>query len=198
MHILRTINLTLLIFVFLAPCKLGHLTLEDYQIWSVKSALANEFLNLLFQVGTSHDAVVQVVLMLKYLGFFFTSFCICLVSGLPHSPGPQAWHPWRRGANHQVQARPHSVPRCRLRLWRKTDPPNVLPFSSVCRGWLERESRHGLQQGQNWFLISMLWWQQWKDYVKYVSRVTNHETCYLLPGTLLQKFFKFRTNIHPD
>ncbi|NWX88929.1 UBP32 hydrolase, partial [Nothoprocta ornata] len=30
--------------------KIGHLTLEDYQIWSVKSALANEFLNLLFQV----------------------------------------------------------------------------------------------------------------------------------------------------
>ncbi|XP_069471171.1 ubiquitin carboxyl-terminal hydrolase 32 isoform X2 [Ambystoma mexicanum] len=30
--------------------KTGHLTLEDYQIWSVKSALANEFLNLLFQV----------------------------------------------------------------------------------------------------------------------------------------------------
>ncbi|GAA6065942.1 ubiquitin carboxyl-terminal hydrolase 32 isoform X1 [Tachysurus ichikawai] len=28
----------------------GHLTLEDYQIWSVKSALASEFLNLLFQV----------------------------------------------------------------------------------------------------------------------------------------------------
>uniref|UniRef100_A0A8C7MPA9 Ubiquitin carboxyl-terminal hydrolase 32 n=1 Tax=Oncorhynchus kisutch TaxID=8019 RepID=A0A8C7MPA9_ONCKI len=28
----------------------GHLTLEDYQIWSVKSAFANEFLNLLFQV----------------------------------------------------------------------------------------------------------------------------------------------------
>uniref|UniRef100_A0A8C4EFH0 Ubiquitin carboxyl-terminal hydrolase 32 n=1 Tax=Dicentrarchus labrax TaxID=13489 RepID=A0A8C4EFH0_DICLA len=39
----------------------------------------------------------------------------------------------------------------------------------IIRGWLERESRHGLQQGQNWFLISMLWWQQWKDYVKYVS-----------------------------
>lgn len=32
------------------PSQLGHLTLEDYQIWSVKSALANEFLNLLFQV----------------------------------------------------------------------------------------------------------------------------------------------------
>lgn len=32
------------------PIQLGHLTLEDYQIWSVKSALANEFLNLLFQV----------------------------------------------------------------------------------------------------------------------------------------------------
>ncbi|XP_064831418.1 ubiquitin carboxyl-terminal hydrolase 32-like [Oncorhynchus masou masou] len=31
--------------------KLGHLTLEDYQIWSVKSALATEFLNLLFQVS---------------------------------------------------------------------------------------------------------------------------------------------------
>ncbi|XP_071030491.1 ubiquitin carboxyl-terminal hydrolase 32-like [Oncorhynchus clarkii lewisi] len=30
--------------------KQGHLTLEDYQIWSVKSAFANEFLNLLFQV----------------------------------------------------------------------------------------------------------------------------------------------------
>uniref|UniRef100_A0A8C6L5H3 Ubiquitin carboxyl-terminal hydrolase 32 n=1 Tax=Nothobranchius furzeri TaxID=105023 RepID=A0A8C6L5H3_NOTFU len=40
----------------------------------------------------------------------------------------------------------------------------------IIRGWLERESRHGLQQGQNWFLISMLWWQQWKDYVKYVSK----------------------------
>ena len=30
--------------------QLGHLTLEDYQMWSVKSALANEFLTLLFQV----------------------------------------------------------------------------------------------------------------------------------------------------
>lgn len=37
------------------------------------------------------------------------------------------------------------------------------------RGWLERESRHGLQPGQNWFLISSQWWQQWKDYVRYVS-----------------------------
>lgn len=35
---------------FLTVLQLGHLTLEDYQIWSVKSALANEFLNLLFQV----------------------------------------------------------------------------------------------------------------------------------------------------
>lgn len=42
-----------------------------------------------------------------------------------------------------------------------------------CRGWLERESRHGLQHGQNWFLISMLWWQQWKDYVKYVSQADS-------------------------
>ncbi|KAF0030345.1 hypothetical protein F2P81_017076 [Scophthalmus maximus] len=35
--------------------KLCHLTLEDYQIWSVKSALANEFLNLLFQ---EHKGIV--------------------------------------------------------------------------------------------------------------------------------------------
>ncbi|XP_069390215.1 ubiquitin carboxyl-terminal hydrolase 32 isoform X2 [Paralichthys olivaceus] len=86
--------------------KLGHLTLEDYQIWSVKSALANEFLNLLFQV-------CHIVLGLR-----------------PASPEEEG---------------------------------------QIIRGWLERESRHGLQQGQNWFLISMLWWQQWKDYVKYGS-----------------------------
>ncbi|KAK5929796.1 hypothetical protein CgunFtcFv8_011000 [Champsocephalus gunnari] len=84
--------------------KLGHLTLEDYQIWSVKSALANEFLNLLFQV-------CHIVLGLR-----------------PGSPEEEG---------------------------------------QIIRGWLERESRHGLQQSQNWFLISMLWWQQWKDYVKY-------------------------------
>uniref|UniRef100_A0A671VMQ8 Ubiquitin carboxyl-terminal hydrolase 32 n=1 Tax=Sparus aurata TaxID=8175 RepID=A0A671VMQ8_SPAAU len=88
--------------------KLGHLTLEDYQIWSVKSALANEFLNLLFQV-------CHIVLGLR--------------PGTPEEEG------------------------------------------QIIRGWLERESRHGLQQGQNWFLISMLWWQQWKDYVKYVNRL---------------------------
>uniref|UniRef100_A0A4W6CGZ8 Ubiquitin carboxyl-terminal hydrolase 32 n=1 Tax=Lates calcarifer TaxID=8187 RepID=A0A4W6CGZ8_LATCA len=87
--------------------KLGHLTLEDYQIWSVKSALANEFLNLLFQV-------CHIVLGLR-----------------PATPEEEG---------------------------------------QIIRGWLERESRHGLQQGQNWFLISMLWWQQWKDYVKYVSQ----------------------------
>uniref|UniRef100_A0A7N6BGZ7 Ubiquitin carboxyl-terminal hydrolase 32 n=1 Tax=Anabas testudineus TaxID=64144 RepID=A0A7N6BGZ7_ANATE len=84
--------------------KLGHLTLEDYQIWSVKSALANEFLNLLFQV-------CHIVLGLR-----------------PATPEEEG---------------------------------------QIIRGWLERESRHGLQQSQNWFLISMLWWQQWKDYVKY-------------------------------
>uniref|UniRef100_A0A8D0CY08 Ubiquitin carboxyl-terminal hydrolase 32 n=1 Tax=Sander lucioperca TaxID=283035 RepID=A0A8D0CY08_SANLU len=84
--------------------KLGHLTLEDYQIWSVKSALANEFLNLLFQV-------CHIVLGLR-----------------PGSPEEEG---------------------------------------QIIRGWLERESRHGLQQSHNWFLISMLWWQQWKDYVKY-------------------------------
>uniref|UniRef100_A0A8C7XDL0 ubiquitinyl hydrolase 1 n=1 Tax=Oryzias sinensis TaxID=183150 RepID=A0A8C7XDL0_9TELE len=83
-----------------------HLTLEDYQIWSVKSALANEFLNLLFQV-------CHIVLGLR-----------------PATPEEEG---------------------------------------QIIRGWLERESRHGLQQGQNWFLISTFWWQTWKDYAKYVS-----------------------------
>lgn len=41
--------------------QLGHLTLEDYQIWSVSSALANEFLNLLFQVGTRHTDVIMML-----------------------------------------------------------------------------------------------------------------------------------------
>uniref|UniRef100_A0A671RTB1 ubiquitinyl hydrolase 1 n=1 Tax=Sinocyclocheilus anshuiensis TaxID=1608454 RepID=A0A671RTB1_9TELE len=85
----------------------GHLTLEDYQIWSVKSALANEFLNLLFQV-------CHIVLGLR-----------------PATPEEE---------------------------------------SQIIRGWLERESRHGLQPGQNWFLISMQWWQQWKDYVRYDNK----------------------------
>lgn len=44
-------------------------------------------------------------------------------------------------------------------------------ISFVCRGWLERESRYGLQPGHNWFIISMQWWQQWKEYVKYVSKI---------------------------
>ncbi|XP_051534431.1 ubiquitin carboxyl-terminal hydrolase 32-like isoform X1 [Myxocyprinus asiaticus] len=84
--------------------KQGHLTLEDYQIWSVKSALANEFLNLLFQV-------CHIVLGLR-----------------PATPEEEG---------------------------------------QIIRGWLERESRHGLQPSQNWFLISRQWWQQWKDYVRY-------------------------------
>ncbi|XP_077167339.1 ubiquitin carboxyl-terminal hydrolase 32 isoform X2 [Paroedura picta] len=84
--------------------KLGHLTLEDYQIWSVKSALANEFLNLLFQV-------CHIVLGLR-----------------PATPEEEG---------------------------------------QIIRGWLERESRHGLQPGHNWFLIASQWWQQWKEYVKY-------------------------------
>ncbi|XP_051966292.1 ubiquitin carboxyl-terminal hydrolase 32-like isoform X2 [Xyrauchen texanus] len=84
--------------------KQGHLTLEDYQIWSVKSALANEFLNLLFQV-------CHIVLGLR-----------------PATPEEEC---------------------------------------QIIRGWLERESRHGLQPSQNWFLISGQWWQQWKDYVRY-------------------------------
>uniref|UniRef100_A0A4W5KPL9 DUSP domain-containing protein n=1 Tax=Hucho hucho TaxID=62062 RepID=A0A4W5KPL9_9TELE len=35
------------------------------------------------------------------------------------------------------------------------------------RGWLEREGRHGLQPGENRFLISSQWWTLWKDYVRY-------------------------------
>lgn len=53
--------------------------------------------------------------------------------------------------------------------------PFSLVYVGVClcasRGWLERESRHGLQPGQNWFLISMQWWKLWKDYVRYVSEM---------------------------
>ncbi|XP_017548184.2 ubiquitin carboxyl-terminal hydrolase 32-like [Pygocentrus nattereri] len=88
--------------------KKGHLTLEDYQIWSVQSALAAEFLNLLFQV-------CHIVLGLR-----------------PATPEEEG---------------------------------------QIIRGWLERESRHGLQPGDYWFLISTQWWQQWKDYVKYDSKM---------------------------
>uniref|UniRef100_A0A8C8D1C7 Ubiquitin carboxyl-terminal hydrolase 32 n=1 Tax=Oncorhynchus tshawytscha TaxID=74940 RepID=A0A8C8D1C7_ONCTS len=87
--------------------KQGHLTLEDYQIWSVKSAFANEFLNLLFQV-------CHIVLGLR-----------------PASPEEEG---------------------------------------QIIRGWLERASRHGLQPGDYWFLIAVPWWQQWRDYVKYVRK----------------------------
>uniref|UniRef100_A0AAZ3P3I0 Ubiquitin carboxyl-terminal hydrolase 32 n=1 Tax=Oncorhynchus tshawytscha TaxID=74940 RepID=A0AAZ3P3I0_ONCTS len=86
--------------------KLGHLTLEDYQIWSVNSALANEFLNLLFQV-------CHIVLGLR--------------------------------------------------------PATAEEEGQIIRGWLDREGRHGLHPGENWFLISSQWWTLWKDYVKYVS-----------------------------
>ncbi|XP_054650147.1 ubiquitin carboxyl-terminal hydrolase 32 isoform X2 [Dunckerocampus dactyliophorus] len=84
--------------------KLGCLTLEDYQIWSVANALATEFLNLLFQV-------CHIVLGLR-----------------PASPEEEG---------------------------------------QIIRGWLERENRRGLQHGHSWFLISTLWWQQWKDYTNY-------------------------------
>ncbi|XP_030648580.1 ubiquitin carboxyl-terminal hydrolase 32 [Chanos chanos] len=87
--------------------KLGHLTLEDYQIWSVQSALADEFLNLLFQV-------CHIVLGLR-----------------PATPEEEG---------------------------------------QIIRGWLERESRHGLQPGDYWFLIATQWWQQWKDYVKFDNK----------------------------
>uniref|UniRef100_A0A8C5LTF2 Ubiquitin carboxyl-terminal hydrolase 32 n=1 Tax=Leptobrachium leishanense TaxID=445787 RepID=A0A8C5LTF2_9ANUR len=99
--------------------KAGQLTLEDYQIWSVKSALANEFLNLLFQV-------CHIVLGLR-----------------PATPEEEG---------------------------------------QIIRGWLERESRYGLQLGHNWFLISMQWWQQWKEYVRYESKPVVIEPCPLLNG----------------
>uniref|UniRef100_H3BBL5 Ubiquitin carboxyl-terminal hydrolase 32 n=1 Tax=Latimeria chalumnae TaxID=7897 RepID=H3BBL5_LATCH len=101
--------------------KLGHLTLEDYQIWSVKSALANEFLNLLFQV--CH-----------------------IVLGL-------------RPATAEEEGQIIS-----------------------CRGWLERESRHGFQLNHNWFLISMQWWKQWKEYVRYDSRPVVVEPSSIMAG----------------
>uniref|UniRef100_S4RA38 Ubiquitin carboxyl-terminal hydrolase 32 n=1 Tax=Petromyzon marinus TaxID=7757 RepID=S4RA38_PETMA len=80
------------------------LSLEDYQIWSVTSTLAHEFLTLLFQV-------CHIVLGLR-----------------PASPGEEG---------------------------------------QIIRGWLEREHRQGFRPGQLWYLISMQWWQQWKDYVRY-------------------------------
>lgn len=79
--------------------QLGHLTLEDYQIWSVKSALANEFLNLLFQVSTPYTAAWTFVSVKIPC---FVHLCVCLHAGLPHSPRPQAWHSWGGGPNHQV------------------------------------------------------------------------------------------------
>ncbi|XP_072834635.2 ubiquitin carboxyl-terminal hydrolase 32 isoform X1 [Pogona vitticeps] len=99
--------------------KLGHLTLEDYQIWSVKSALANEFLNLLFQV-------CHIVLGLR-----------------PATPEEEG---------------------------------------QIIRGWLERESRYGLQPGHNWFLVAMPWWQQWKEYVKYDASPVVIEPSSVLHG----------------
>ncbi|XP_037227242.1 ubiquitin carboxyl-terminal hydrolase 32 isoform X4 [Falco biarmicus] len=102
--------------------KLGHLTLEDYQIWSVKSALANEFLNLLFQV-------CHIVLGLR-----------------PATPEEEG---------------------------------------QIIRGWLERESRYGLQPGHSWFLIAMPWWHQWKEYVKYDANPVVIEPSSVLSGDTL-------------
>ncbi|XP_067165562.1 ubiquitin carboxyl-terminal hydrolase 32 isoform X2 [Apteryx mantelli] len=102
--------------------KIGHLTLEDYQIWSVKSALANEFLNLLFQV-------CHIVLGLR-----------------PATPEEEG---------------------------------------QIIRGWLERESRYGLQPGHNWFLIAMPWWHQWKEYVKYDANPVVIEPSSVLSGDTL-------------
>ncbi|XP_064127421.1 ubiquitin carboxyl-terminal hydrolase 32 isoform X7 [Loxodonta africana] len=109
--------------------KMGHLTLEDYQIWSVKNVLANEFLNLLFQV-------CHIVLGLR-----------------PATPEEEG---------------------------------------QIIRGWLERESRYGLQPGHNWFIISMQWWQQWKEYVKYDTNPVVIEPSSLLSG----RKYSFGTTVH--
>ncbi|NXS08325.1 UBP32 hydrolase, partial [Neodrepanis coruscans] len=101
--------------------KHGHLTLEDYQIWSVKSALANEFLNLLFQV-------------------------------------------------------------CHIVLGLRPATPEEEGQIIRCVGWLERESRYGLQPGHNWFLIAMPWWHQWKEYVKYDANPVVIEPSSVLSG----------------
>ncbi|KAI2584361.1 USP32 isoform 4, partial [Pan troglodytes] len=52
----------------------------------------------------------------------------------------------------------------------------------IIRGWLERESRYGLQAGHNWFIISMQWWQQWKEYVKYDANPVVIEPSSVLNG----------------
>uniref|UniRef100_A0A2K5J2U0 ubiquitinyl hydrolase 1 n=1 Tax=Colobus angolensis palliatus TaxID=336983 RepID=A0A2K5J2U0_COLAP len=109
---------------------MGHLTLEDYQIWSVKNVLANEFLNLLFQV-------CHIVLGLR-----------------PATPEEEG---------------------------------------QIIRGWLERESRYGLQPGHNWFIISMQWWQQWKEYVKYDANPVVIEPSSVLNGGK----YSFGTAVHP-
>lgn len=58
------------------------------------------------------------------------------------------------------------------------------------RGWLERESRYGLQPGHNWFIISMQWWQQWKEYVKYVSKCPAYlHLCFFI-GFLIPSDFR--------
>lgn len=83
-NIQKMVNLYIL--TFYVSHQLGHLTLEDYQIWSVNSALANEFLNLLFQVSTPE---IKVLLKLKcnvlYVHVYFTpsrSATSSLASGL--------------------------------------------------------------------------------------------------------------------
>lgn len=87
---------------------------------------------------------------------------VYICPGLSHRPGTETCDSRRRGTDHQVRERD---------LWREilVNEHRVWWVVVLFRGWLERESRHGLQPGQNWFLISMQWWQQWKDYVKYVG-----------------------------
>lgn len=69
---------------------MGHLTLEDYQIWSVKSALANEFLNLLFQVSAACATTLKPVTgdaLTTFLSIFLLIQVCHIVLGLrPGTP----------------------------------------------------------------------------------------------------------------
>lgn len=77
------------LFFFFFWWQLGHLTLEDYQIWSVSSALANEFLTLLFQVGTLHpDTILMLRKSFSWNLYAFVLVQVChIVLGLrPGTP----------------------------------------------------------------------------------------------------------------
>uniref|UniRef100_A0A7N4PT78 Ubiquitin carboxyl-terminal hydrolase 32 n=1 Tax=Sarcophilus harrisii TaxID=9305 RepID=A0A7N4PT78_SARHA len=76
--------------------------------------------------------------------------------------------------------RTDDIPVCHIVLGLRPATPEE--EGQIIRGWLERESRYGLQPGHNWFIISMQWWQQWKEYVKYDSHPVVIEPASVLNG----------------